>query len=268
MQAQKGHWMLSLTPGIMYYQGDMTENGLPNCQTTHFSAALDIGYRRGNIFTFTFGYQFGKISGADSLYSSKKSRNLHFYSYVHDIRLLTYIDLIGIWRKIKPPKTLGRQDWGPGFTGPNLIIGIGFMHFQPRGDLDGKSYKLQKLGTEGQYLSGGSSPYSLWTFNYKYGLGFGYNITRQINIELQAVYIVTFTDYLDDVSTTYPNYNELIKSPNGPTTAYFTYGGRDGSVVREGLERGNSAKNDGIMTFGVKVTYTFGRSEFTRLMNL
>lgn len=269
MSGQKGYYSISGTPGFMYYNGDMSGD-FPDTKTTHFSFGLDFGYTRGGIFKFTLGYQYGKISGADSLIGNSDFRNCHFYSSIHDIRFLTYIDLIKIWRKFKPNKTLNRADWEPGFTGPNIILGLGILRFNPKGEMDGESYELQKLGTEGQYLSGGDypSPYSLWTFNLKYGFGFGYNVSRQVNLELQLLYFQTFSDYLDDVSTEYPNYNELLKSENGDIATYFSYGGKDGSKIPEGKPRGNSDKNDGIMTFGLKVTYTFGRSEFTRIMNL
>ena len=267
--AQRGYYSISGTPGLMYYIGDMSGD-FPDTKTTHFCFGLDFGYTRGGIFKYTLGYQYGKISGADSLIGNSDFRNLHFFSTVHDIRLLAYIDLRKIWMKIKPRKTVGRADWEPGFTGPNLILGLGFFNFNPQGELDGEKFDLQKLGTEGQHISGGDypTPYSLWAFNLKYGAGIGYNVSRQVNLELQLLYYKTFTDYLDDVSTEYPNYNELIKSDNGDITSYFTYGGKDGSKVQEGKPRGNSAKNDGIVTLGLKVTYTFGRSEFTRIMNL
>ena len=253
----------------MFYQGDLSGD-FPDIKTTHLSMGIDFGYKPGKIFAFYLGYTIGKLSGADSLVSGKEKRNLHFYTLVHDFRLQTSIDLKAILRKIWPNKIVGRSDFEPGFTGPNLILGVGMLKFNPKGEKNGQVYQLQKLGTEGQYIPNGNygEPYKLWSFNIKYGFGMGYNLGRQLNLEAQLIYTKTFTDYLDDVSSEYPDYNQLIASDNGETTAFFTYGGNDGSTKPKGSLRGNPGTQDSFITLGFKLTYTFGRSEFQRIMNL
>ena len=267
---RKGHFNLSLTPGAMFYQGDLSDDLSSYLKTTHFSIGIDFGYRLNRMFNFTFGYTYGKLSGADSLISGREGRNFAFYTNIHDVHLLSFTDLNAIRRKFWPRKTVGKQDWGPSISGPELILGLGYFRFNPKGVYQGTEYELNKLGTEGQRLSSGSypAPYNLFQFSVKYGLGMGYNISRQMNLTLMVIYNMTFTDYIDDVSGEYPDYQQLISSDNGEETAYFTYGGRDGSVIRKGSSRGNPDKNDGYMEFGLKITYTFGRSEFNRMMNL
>lgn len=270
-QGQKvGHFSVSFKPGIQYYQGDLSESPLPAVKTTHFSAGIDIGYRPWPLIQFTLGYQYGKVSGADSLVPGHEIRNFHFYSNIHDVNVLTYINLNEIYRKIWPNKLMKKFDFKPGFTGIDLVLGFGIFKFNPKGEYMGEEYELQKLGTEGQHVNSGSypEPYNLWQLNYKYGLSLGYNLSRQFSISLQGIYTVTFTDYIDDVSGTYPAYEKLIQSANGEATTYFTYGGRDGSKVREGNLRGNEATNDGYVNILFRLTYTFSKSEFNRIIKL
>lgn len=251
----------------MYYNGDLKGNPWPEKGYNHFSIGVDVGYRINSIFNLTLGYTYGKISGADSLVSGHEKRNLHFKSVINDFKLYTYIDLNAIRKKIWKKKLVGKQDWKPGLKGPDIILGIGLLKFEPKGYYDGEWYNLQPLGTEGQNL-GGDYPetYKLWQFNVKYGLGLGWRFTRQFEVELQAVYTHVFTDYLDDVSGEYPEYNEIAKGPEGDVTTHFTYGGNDGSLVPKGSSRGNPEKNDGIMLIGLKVTYIFSRQEIKRLL--
>jgi hypothetical protein len=267
---RRGNFNVSVTPGAMFYQGDLSGDINSNFKTTHFSIGADFGYRLNNFFNFSFGYTYGKLSGADSLVAGKEKRNFHFYTNIHDFHLLSFTDLNALRRKIWPKKTVGRGDWAPSFSGPELIFGVGYFNFNPKAEKDGVEYQLNKLGTEGQRLSSGAYPdaYNLWQFSIKYGLGFGYNLSRQLNLSMTLLYTITFTDYLDDVSGTYPDYQQLMKNPDGETVAYFTYGGRDGSQVKAGSSRGNPDKNDGYVMLGFKLTYTFGRSEFGRIMNL
>jgi hypothetical protein len=126
------------------------------------------------------------------------------------------------------------------------------------------------LGTEGQQIGSGaySTPYSKWEFSVKYGLGMGYYLSKFLHLEIQGIYNQVFSDYLDDVSGYYPDYNELEKTKDGEAAIYFAYGGRDGSQISSSTKRGNDEKNDGFITFGVKVTYIFGKSEFMRFMKL
>lgn len=266
---RRGHIFAAFTPGLMFYQGDLSGSS-PDPRTTHLSAGFEVGYKPIKMVAFSVGYTFGQLSGNDAYVEEHKSRNLNFTTFIHDFRLLTFIDLNAIRRKIWPRKTVGRSDFEPSFTGPFFIAGIGYMGFNPRSEKDGETYQLQKLGTEGQRIPNGGygEPYSLWAMNVKFGFGAGYNLTRQIAVHVQFLHNRTFTDFIDDVSGAYPDYNDMINSPDGETAAYFTYGGRDGSQLQEGQMRGNSVTNDSYLSFGISLVYTFGRSEMKRFINL
>lgn len=254
----------------MYYQGDMSSSLAPDMRTSHFSLGFGVGYRLNQIVKLELGYNRGKISGADSLVSGHEKRNLHFESPISDIRLLTYIDLFGIYDKIWPNTLMEGEYGGRKFLGPGLIFGIGYTKYNPKGFYNGEWYRLRDLGTEGQHIPGGAypEPYNKWALNIKYGISFGYKLSNKVHLEMEFIYHDVFTDYLDDLSGTYPDYNELIATENGKIAAQFTYGGRDGSVVRKGQLRGNPDTKDAFVTFGFKLTYVISRKDLEFFKNL
>ncbi len=77
-------------------------------------------------------------------------------------------------------------------------------------------------------------------------------VTPHINVSAEMIYRQTFTDYLDDVSTTYPeNLSEL-----SPLTQQLSL--RDPRTVKqvEGLKRGSKKFYDTYMVVGFRVDYT------------
>lgn len=89
-----------------------------------------------------------------------------------------------------------------------LFAGIAGFWFNPKGPDDGEGgsgdwVKLQPLGTEGQGLMEGREKYSRIQLAIPFGIGFKYNLNRKIAIGFEYGARWTFTDYIDDVSSTY-----------------------------------------------------------------
>ncbi len=254
---------------MMYYQGDMSASIIPDFKTTHVYTGFDIGYRFNAILKLDVGYVHGKISGADSLVESHKERNLHFVSAIDDIRLLAYVDLFEVFNLIRHQKLLD-QGYDRRFIGPNLILGMGYLHFNPKGLFEGQWHRLQELGTEGQNIKGGDypEPYKRWQLGLKYGLGIGYKLSKQVHLEIEAIYHSVFTDYLDDLSGIFPDYVDLVTGENGELVSNFTYGGRDGSAIQKGTPRGNPDSKDAFVSFGLKITYVLSRRQMDLFRNL
>ena len=261
---------VSIAPSLMYYQGDLSGSAMPDMRTSHLAVDISAGFRLNETFKFLLGYQRGKVSGADSLVPGHESRNIHFASPISDFRLMSYTDLYEVFRMIFPGKLMNYGEYSRKLIGPDLIFGMGMTRFNPKGEYDGQWFALQPLGTEGQFIEGGDypEPYKRWQFNMKLGMGLGYRISPQVHLEMEFIYHFLFTDYLDDLSGAYPDYNELIKTENGDLAQQFTYGGRDGSKVPAGNLRGNPGANDGIMTMGLRFTYVFSRNQVDKLIKL
>ena len=74
--------------------------------------------------------------------------------------------------------------------------------------------RLKPLGTEGQGLPGGAEEYSNLQLCVPVGVGLRKALTKQLSIGLEFQYTKTFTDYIDDVSTSYYD-NQAILDARG-----------------------------------------------------
>lgn len=85
------------------------------------------------------------------------------------------------------------------------FAGIGVYHFNPKAKLEGEWVALQPIGTEGQNYMETRKPYSLYQVCIPVGLIAKYSVNRRWAISAEVGLRFLFTDYLDDVSTTYAN---------------------------------------------------------------
>src|SRR5690349_3367808 len=98
------------------------------------------------------------------------------------------------------------------------FVGIGVFHFDPKTDYKGVAYRLQPLGTEGQGLVPSRKKYSLWQMCVPIGFGFKYTIDAKWGVGIEYGMRKTFTDYIDDVSTSYFD-NASIRAAYGNVAA-------------------------------------------------
>lgn len=153
-----------------------------------------------------------------------------------------------------------------------LFGGAGVFYHNPKAQYNGKWIALQPLMTEAQV-----KPYSRFQFTIPYGIGMHYTIDRKYRIGLELEYRTTFTDYLDDISTTFPQKGQLsdptaialsnrstpdvvnnIEPQEGyPQPTLYTYS--------PGFKRGDPTHNDAYLTVNVTVGMVIrGKSNFYR----
>lgn len=206
---------------------------------------------------------FGTVQGYDSILKKSAAstfgryeRNLSFKSKIMDFQLAFEVHPLFF--------KLYEEDEAP-FISPYLVAGIGYYSFNPQAEINGTTYNLQPLRTEGQGFKEypDRKPYKLNQFNVPVGLGVKYELSPTMNVRLEAVHRFLFTDYLDDVSTTYidpstfytnlPGNQALIASQlanrtiNGPSKA--------------GEIRGNPDNNDSFFTIQLKFGMTIRTSK-------
>lgn len=99
------------------------------------------------------------------------------------------------------------------------FAGVGLFHFNPKAKLDGDWVALQPIGTEGQNYISTRKPYSLFQVCIPIGVIAKYTINRRWSISAEAGLRFLFTDYLDDVSTTYANPDLVAQYDNSVTDA-------------------------------------------------
>lgn len=85
-----------------------------------------------------------------------------------------------------------------------ISAGFGFFTNNPKGSLGGQWYNLRQLKTEGQ-----ESPYSGVQAIIPLSFGFDYTFARVHRFGVNVGYRLTFTDYIDDVSSFYPDPDAL-----------------------------------------------------------
>jgi hypothetical protein len=168
------------------------------------------------------------------------------------------------------------EEYDPRFR-PYIFGGLGAFHFNPKGSLMDENgnvtwHELKPLSTEGQGFPEypDKKPYKLTQINVPFGAGFKFLVTDKLNLGLELLYRKTFTDYMDDVSTTYidPNYFDVYLSAADALIAKQisdkTYGIVTPGVNRydPGVQRGNPNNNDAYFSFLFKVGVKLGSGAY------
>lgn len=218
--------------GISYYLGDITTEdpltypgnliGIPN-----YNFGINYRYAMNPRFAIRIAAHYGKVSG-DSKYDNEnlQYKNLSFHSTIIDIEAgleLNFLEYV-------PGSTKHR------FT-PYIYGGLGFFHFNPKTDYMGVEYELQPLGTEGQGLTAypDKKPYKLTSFALPFGFGFKYNISKKVSIGFEWGLRKTFTDYIDDVSTFYPDAG-LLAAEKSPLAAALSNRMNEDKAIEMGMD--------------------------------
>ena len=227
--------------GGLVYWGDLSPDApLKNFNNLRFGAQ---GFIRSDVtrrLNLRFNFLVGGLAGDDahSNGESRKSRNLSFKSMVKEFSVLAEYSFLN-WH-------LRHLEDGLSFY---VAGGVSLLQFNPKAEYQGITYELQPLGTEGQGIPGFADNYSLLTFGIPFGGGMKIKLTENLSINPEIMVKFTFSDYIDDISGSYVNYNEL-RSGNGELAAIF--GNRQGEYLGQsepvflptGSQRGGPNSDD------------------------
>lgn len=240
--AGTAHYAGDLAPSLdQYYRLFQPAAGIFNRVNINPRLAIKTGINVGRII--------GDDAWSDNIY--QQSRNLSFRSLI--VEAGTQLEF-NFFKYILGSKRNR-------FT-PYVFIGLAGFYHNPQALLNDEWHDLQPLGTEGQQFPdySGRQPYSLFQIAIPYGGGFKFNVTKGFNVALEIGYRGTYTDYLDDVSTTYIDNSVIEAGQNGALAAALA--DRSGAVVDEpigieGTQRGNSQNVDAYLFTGIQLSYTF-----------
>lgn len=241
LQAQNLH--LNLFGGFSNYQGD-----LQKAKFTFSQAKMAFGggltYELKERFYIRLNVLAGKVSGDDKSNKINANRNLSFTSPVTEVHLGLEYDLLNVYER--------------GIT-PYVFVGIGGFKFNPSTiDSLGQKVYLQPLGTEGQGFYQGRKKYALTSLVIPFGGGLKFLVNDDVSVRLEAGIRKTFTDYLDDVSTTYVDRTALLVN-NGPKAVELAFRGdelpRPLLYPREGARRGSPKITDYYYIIGASVSF-------------
>jgi len=232
--------------GLSAYLGDLVQ-GSPVFQQTSPAISVGISYEVLEKLRARINFTNLGIQGNDKYAARKdlRDRNLSFKSNIFEVAFLAEYDFVNNDEYSIVPYV---------FAGPSIY------KFNPTTiDANGEKVNLHAIGTEGQYLPSGlydDRRYNLTQMNIQYGLGIKYKISEIVSLGGEFSFRNTFTDYLDDVSTTYIAPQEFINA--GQTQAlllnYRQYE-IDGRPVNFGQPRGGSKSKDFFYTFQIRATF-------------
>lgn len=259
--------------GGNYYLGDLVSN--------HFMG--QIGPSFGLLYRYDFNSRISaRIAGHfGTIYGDSKDnrenlryKNLSFFSPLTDIEMGVEINFL---------------EFSPGSSNHNftpfVFGGLSVFRFNPQTIYQGQVYELQPIGTEGQGTTAypDRTPYKLMSWSIPVGGGLKWAVTKRVNLSLEWGIRKTFTDYLDDISTTYPDV-QLLAAEKSPLAAalsvrmYETWAADQGLNIAMGYngipasqadfqayleeikkasggQRGNSEDMDWYSIFGISVTF-------------
>jgi len=214
-----------------------------------------LGFRLAGQLTYLEGKDvIIRTDGTNELY--RKFRNLDVRTDVWEVySAIEFFPLMFINRE--------DEDYQPKLR-PYVFGGVGIFHFNPQGSLSDANgnktwYDLQPLHTEGQGFAEypDVKPYKLTQLNMPLGAGLKYFLYGNVNLGFELLYRKTFTDYIDDVSTTYidPSLFNKYLSPADANIAIQIHDKSSGVYTRTdpGLQRGNPKNFDAYFSFLFKI---------------
>jgi hypothetical protein len=222
--------------GDSYYLGDL--NPGKHFQNLQLAYGMLIRYNFDSRWTVKLSGTRGSVKGNSASSTFLPGNQLKFESPITDISGTVEFNFFDYF-------TGSEREY---FT-PYIYAGLGVFWFNPSAD----GHLLQPAGTEGQNVKfEGRKPYKTTSINIPIGLGVKYSLGRRVCIAAFWEIHKTFTDYIDDVSTTYYLSGPTI-SP-GDQTALLS----DPTRTHEpGMQRGNSSNKDWYSFSGITLTYKF-----------
>ena len=234
---------LGVFAGASYYIGDIN----PYFHFAQSQPALGLLYKYNINYRWAIRLHgmYGSLQASDNEIKYNEQRNLSFKSPLLEIG--TQIEL-----------TYHRFQIGSDNDNisPYLFLGFSFFKFKPMAELNGEWYNLQALGTEGQGTTAypDRQPYSLAGLSIPFGMGLKMSLGGSTVLGFEWGMRKTFTDYIDDVSTTYAN-PYVLASQNTSTSAYLADPSDNQSLEKTGFQRGNENTNDWYSFAGITLTF-------------
>jgi hypothetical protein len=208
--------------------------------------------------TISYGWVSGSDEKSDNIY--RLNRNLSFRSPI--VEFATQVEFSIIKEPVSHRYSLRRRkkfSLQSLQVNTYLFVGVAGFWFNPKGIDDGPGgtgewVALQPLGTEGQGLMEGREKYSRIQLAIPLGIGMKYNITRQISLGVEFGARYTFTDYIDDVSTTYID-NKWLASKDAMAARMADKSDPLVLINGTGDQRGEAKYNDFYMFSLITVAY-------------
>lgn len=222
--------------GFCSYYGDLKDNRIDLWAKP--STQLGLQYRYNDRLHFRSELVWYRISGADSLNSPDTGiydRNLSFRADNFEWNAVALLHLFNKYSRFSPP------------INAYAFAGLGLTTNTPKAYYQGEWHKLRPLQTEGV-------EYGAVALVIPFGGGVAFHLSKSWDIYVEYGYRITFTDYLDDVSTVFKGVDNF----DDPLAAALSDRRPEMGLapLKPGQRRGNSGVNDWYLIAGVKLLYT------------
>ena len=252
-QVRSNYFYAGVSLGATNYKGDLDDNF--TLKFTKPGLGFVGGYHFHPHLSMQLAFNQGWMGASDARAATdipRRRRNLSFRSPLSEAALTSRYEFFGNTRRYK---------YRPTYS-PYIFAGVAVFAYNPQAKLGDEWVDLQPLGTEGQFLADCGyedcpDPYSLVNFSIPFGAGIRYSLTEKIDISAEIGLRKTFTDYLDDVSGQYADYEALYAQ--NPTAALlsdridravYPQGGRFWNGIR-----GDNTQQDWYVISLVSATY-------------
>ena len=242
--------------GVSNYLGEMggnqgTRQDFVNdikLKRTHYSGGVFVRYKVHPFIALQGNLSYARISGDDRLSENKgrAGRNLNFRNDILELgvtgqfRFLQFSDVGRTFRFMNDFRAYA-------------FAGVAGFYHNPKAYYSDTWIPLQPLKTEGQV-----KPYSRVGVAIPMGLGLYYTKNRQYRIGWEVGWRKTFTDYLDDVSTTYADPGKLgnpLAQDLSNRTDELDIDPRFASNYAPGNKRGDPTHKDTYIISSISVSY-------------
>jgi hypothetical protein len=240
---------VGLFGGLAAYQGDLTDKVFPK-KVTNGAIGITVNYELKDRLMLRGGFTYAVVGGADR-YSEKPdlvARNLSFETKIVELSAVAEYYFFNLYDRRYSPYIFG---------------GLAVFHYNPYAFNSSTPEKifLKPLSTEGQGVPGytGRKPYSLTQASLPFGGGVKFAVNDNLRIGIELGMRKLFTDYLDDVSTTYIDEADLLAA-RGQLAVDMAYrgdevAGGDPNFPLKDAQRGSDKYKDWYYFSGIHLTY-------------
>ena len=222
---------------------------------TKFAGGVFLRQKVGQSISIKGSLNYLRIAGADSLSTNpgRAGRNLHFKNNIFELAaeaqyyFFEINDLGRTYRYRNDFRTYG-------------FAGIAGFYHNPKAMHEGAWIPLQPLTTEGQVV-----PYKKLGVSIPMGVGLYFTIEKKYRIGWEVGWRKTFTDYLDDVSTTYADPSTLspVAAEVANRTDELSNPPTHPANFEAGSKRGDPTHKDNYMYTSISGSYVIrGKSSF------
>ena len=233
--------------GVSYYMGDLNPM-LPFAQSQLQYGGL-VRFNYNNRWTFRFDYSRATVMASDEVIKWRPERGLNFTSKINDFSLTAEFNFLEYYTG-NPKKNVS----------PYIFGGISVFQYTAFANVGDLLVDLSDYATEGpedpdakwyDKMFGKTSPIGV---SIPFGMGVKFSLSRHMAATVEWRMQKTFTDYLDDVATVYPEQHAVYTYEDGST--YDLTDPTDNNY-KPGQQRGNSAFNDWFGMARVSLTWKF-----------